>query len=85
MKLVFEEVKMRRLVNPHVLKMLEALEIDYLGVSIDALLIIAPEEESRNIARTIEEAGVSIDIVGRVEKGSGAELHIGDIATDFTP
>ncbi len=84
-KLVFEEDKMRRLVNPRVLKMLEALEIDYLGVSIDALLIIAPEEESRNIARTIEEAGVSIDIVGRVEKGSGAELHIGNKATDFAP
>ena len=84
-KLIFEEDKMRRLVNPRVLKMLEVLEIDYLGVSIDALLIIAPEEESRNISRTIEEAGVSIDIVGRVEKGSGAELKIDNKTTDFSP
>ncbi|MGA9099896.1 MAG: AIR synthase-related protein [Methanotrichaceae archaeon] len=84
-KLVFEEDKMRGLVNPHVLKMLEGLEIDYLGVSIDALLIIAPEEESRNIARTIEDAGVLIDVVGRVEKGSDAELHIGNKVTDFSP
>lgn len=84
-KLIFEEDKMRSLVNPRVLKMLEALEIDYLGVSIDALLIIAPKEESRNIARTIEETGVSIDIVGRVEKGSGAELHIDNKEMDFAP
>lgn len=84
-KLAFEEEKMRKLVNPRVLEMLEALEIDYLGVSIDALLIIAPEEESRNIARTIEDAGVAIDIIGRVEKGNGAELHIGNKATDFAP
>lgn len=84
-KLVFEEEKMRKLVNPRVLEMLEALEIDYLGVSIDALLIIAPVEESRNIARTIEDAGVVIDIIGRVEKGNGAELHIGNRITDFAP
>ena len=42
MKLVFDESGMRKLVNPRVLEMLEALKIDYLGVSIDALLIIAP-------------------------------------------
>ncbi len=84
-KLVFEEDKMRKLVNPRVLKMLEALEIDYLGVSIDALLIIAPEDESRNIFKTIKDAGVAIDIIGRVEKGNGAELHIGNKATDFAP
>ncbi len=84
-KLVFEEEKMRRLVNPRVLEMLEALEIDYLGVSIDALLIIAPEKESREIARTIKDAGVAIDIVGRVERGKGAELHIDNQVTDFSP
>lgn len=84
-KLVFEEEKMRKLVNPRVLEMLEALEIDYLGVSIDSLLIIAPEGESRNIARTIEDVGVAIDIIGRVETGDGAELHIGNSVTDFAP
>lgn len=41
-KLVFDEARMARLVNRRVLEMLEALKIDYLGVSIDALLIIAP-------------------------------------------
>ncbi len=84
-KLVFEEERMSRLVNPRVKDMLDALEIDYLGVSIDALLIIAPAEASREIARTIEGAGVAIDEIGRVEEGSGAELHIDGRVTDFTP
>jgi hydrogenase expression/formation protein len=84
-KLVFYEDKMRRLVNPRVLEMLERLEIDYLGVSIDALLIIAPEAESRKIAQTINEAGIAMDIVGRVEEGSGAQLNIGGEMRDFAP
>jgi hydrogenase expression/formation protein len=84
-KLVFEEDRMRRLVNHRVQEMLDALEIDYLGVSIDALLIIAPEEEAREIARTIKEAGVSVDEIGQVEEGQGAELHIDGRVTDFVP
>jgi hydrogenase expression/formation protein len=84
-KLVFEEERMRRLVNPRVKNMLDSLEIDYLGVSIDALLIIAPQEESREIARTIEDAGVAVDEIGRVEEGTGAQLHIDGQVTDFSP
>jgi hydrogenase expression/formation protein len=84
-KLVFEEDRMRPLVNPRVKKMLDSLEIDYLGVSIDALLIIAPQKESREIARTIEAAGVAVDEIGRVEMGSGAQLNIDGLVTDFSP
>jgi hydrogenase expression/formation protein len=84
-KLVFEEDKMRKLVNSRVQKMLDSLEIDYLGVSIDALLIIAPEDQSREIAKTIRDAGVAMDVIGTVEKGRGAELHIDGIASDFSP
>jgi hydrogenase expression/formation protein len=84
-KLVFEEEKMRALVNPVVLDMLETLKIDYLGVSLDALLIIAPQEYAEEIMRVIKEAGVAIDIIGRVEKGSGAEVIINGEIRDFTP
>lgn len=84
-KLVFEEERMHKLVNPKVQNMLEVLEIDYLGVSIDALLIIAPEDQSREIARTIRDTGVAIDVIGSVENGKGAELHIDGVATDFSP
>ncbi len=84
-KLVFEEERMRRLVNARVLEMLEALQIDYLGVSIDALLIIAPADDAQSIARTIRDAGVAVDEIGRVEEGTGAELHVDGRITDFTP
>lgn len=84
-KLVFEEERMRHLVNPRVLQMLDSLEIDYLGVSIDALLIIAPPDSAQAVAEIIQEAGVAIDEIGRVEEGAGAELHIGSQTTDFSP
>ena len=85
MKLVFEEERMRGLVNTRVKDMLDALEIDYLGVSIDALLIIAPEDWAREIAKTIKGAGVSVEEIGQVEEGQGAELHMDGKATDFAP
>jgi hydrogenase expression/formation protein len=84
-KLVFEESRMRRLVNPLVLQMLDELQIDYLGVSIDALLIIAPPEDAEEIAKIIRRAGVSVDEIGSVDTGEGAELHIDDKTTDFSP
>jgi hydrogenase expression/formation protein len=71
--------------NPVVLDMLESLKIDYLGVSLDALLIIAPQEYAQDIMRVVKEAGVAIDIIGRVEKGSGAEIRIAGEIRDFTP
>ncbi|VVB71234.1 Uncharacterised protein [uncultured archaeon] len=84
-KLVFEEERMARLVNPRVLQMLNSLQIDYLGVSIDALLIIAPPGEADAIARTIRAEGVAVDEIGRVEAGEGAILNIDGRMTDFSP
>ena len=84
-KLVFEEEKMSRLVNPRVLNMLDDLEIDYLGVSIDALLIIAPQQEAETISRVIREAGVAVDQIGTVETGSGAYLRVDGQLSDFSP
>jgi hydrogenase expression/formation protein len=84
-KLIFEEEKMRQLVNPRVLQMLDSLEIDYLGVSIDALLIIAPPSEAGKIARVIREANVAVDEIGRVEEGEGAYLQMNGKIADFSP
>jgi len=84
-KLIFEEEKMRQLVNPTVLQMLDSLEIDYLGVSIDALLIIAPPEEAGKIAKVIREANVAVDEIGRVEAGVGALLQMNGKIADFSP
>lgn len=84
-KLIFEEKEMRKLVNPTVLEMLESLEIDYLGVSLDALLIIVPEEYAEDIMKTIRSADVDIAIIGRIVEGTGAEVIINGQARDFTP
>jgi hydrogenase expression/formation protein len=84
-RLVFEEDKMRRLVNPRVLEMLDELQIDYLGVSIDALLIIAPREEAGKIAQTIRGAGVAVDEIGWVEEGEGARLKMDGRMSNFEP
>lgn len=84
-RLTFEEEKMRSLVNPRVLEMLDRLQIDYLGVSIDALLIIAPQEEAEKIAGIVRRAGVAIDEIGLVEEGTGARLLMDGKASDFSP
>nr|CAI64203.1 conserved hypothetical protein [uncultured archaeon] len=84
-KLVFYEEKMRNLVNPKVLSMLESLEIDYLGVSLDALLLIAPPDDASDIMDAIRGAGVRIDVVGEVCEGEGAELVSDGEVRDFTP
>lgn len=72
-KIVFDEDRMRRLVNPKVLRMLDDLHIDYMGVSIDALLIIAPPGLVPAIKDAL--AGViRIDEIGAIEAGTGAEV-----------
>ena len=84
-RLVFDEGKLRSLVNKKVLEMLESLEIDYLGVSLDSLLIIAPPEHGDEILGCVRRKGVDIDIVGKVEEGRGAELIIDGKLHDFVP
>jgi hydrogenase expression/formation protein len=84
-KLVFGEEKMRALVNKKVLAMLDELEIDYLGVSLDALLIIAPPEYADEILECVRNKGVGIDIVGEVKEGEGSELVVDGEIRDFTP
>lgn len=84
-KLRFFEDKLRPLVNSHVLSMLETLEIDYLGVSLDALLMIAPPNATDDIMDAIRARGVAVDVVGVVCEGTGAELVRDDEVCDFSP
>lgn len=84
-QLIFEEERIRPLVNPAVLSMLEELEIDYLGVSLDALLIIAPSGAAEDILDVLRSNDIAADVIGKVEKGSGARLEIGGRLEDFSP
>ena len=71
-KLVLEEEKIRRLIDPTVLTMLDDLQIDYMGVSIDSLLIVAPAQLEAEIKSTLNGV-IKVDQVGHVESGTGAE------------
>jgi hydrogenase expression/formation protein len=72
-KIVFEEEKVRGLVNPAVLRMLDDLRIDYMGVSIDSLLIVTPAHLVAEIKRSLQGI-IKVDEVGYIAPGSGAEL-----------
>ena len=66
--LAFYEDKIQDLINPSVLKMLEELEIDPLGVSVDSLMIIAPEEVAFEVEDVISNVGVGISRIGMVDQ-----------------
>lgn len=85
-RIVIEEERVAGLVQPDVLRMLEALRIDYLGVSLDALLIIAPPDGTGEIMRVVGSAGGAIREIGRVEAGRPeAVLESDGKVHDFSP
>ncbi|MDR2967714.1 MAG: hypothetical protein LBU74_07175 [Methanobacteriaceae archaeon] len=59
--------KIYSMVTPKVLNMLETLNIDPLGVSTDSLMLIAPENVSKRIIKSIESVGVKINEIGKVD------------------
>lgn len=64
--LVFTESKIQKLVNPRVYALLKQQNIDYLGVSLDSLLIFTPPEHAERIMERVSSAGVQIELVGEV-------------------
>ncbi len=83
-RLVFYEDALKKTVNSRVLRMLEELDIDPLGISTDSLLMILPGESVSAIKRTLR--GVSgVHEIGRVEKGHGAFIEIGGREKSFRP
>ena len=84
-KLTFYEDEILPLVNQSVLRMLNELEIDYLGVSLDALLLITPPHAAEKIIQLLRRHNIQARIIGEVTAGSGTELITPDGITDFTP
>lgn len=70
--LVFDYVKVKDCVNKKVLNMLEELEIDFMGVSIDSLMVICDEDVANDVIKAVKGVGVKIKKVGWIEKGKGA-------------
>ena len=63
---IYEE-RVRKLVNSKVLKMLDAVGVDYLGVSLDALLIYCPERHSKEIIHDLKDKGINCAEIGYVD------------------
>ena len=64
--LEFYEEKIRKMVAPNVLNMLEKLDIDPLGVSTDSLMLIVPPEIVDDVKNAVSRAGVDISEIGIV-------------------
>lgn len=72
--LTFSYDKIRELINPKVLQMLEKLDIDPLGVSVDSLMIIAPEDIAEEVKKAISRVNVAISEIGHVDGSGKAKL-----------
>ncbi len=64
--MIFEESRIKKLVNPKVYQLLKQNHIDYLGVSLDSLLIFTPPENAFEVLKAVRKAGVQIDTIGEV-------------------
>jgi hydrogenase expression/formation protein len=85
-RIIIEEKEVVSLVQPDVANMLLDLSIDYLGVSLDALLITAPRSAVPAITSVIRSTGVTIREIGRVESGKPESVLVVDgREQDFTP
>ncbi|UCC18138.1 MAG: hypothetical protein JSV62_08440 [Promethearchaeota archaeon] len=74
---IFEE-KVRMLVNPNVLSMLDKVGVDYLGVSLDALLIYCSETISNDIITDLRRIGIKCDEIGYVDDSNQVFLTYKD-------
>lgn len=63
---IYEE-KVRNLVNPNVLRMLEKVGVDYLGVSLDSLLIYCAESVSDKIIFDLKRKNIKCNEIGYVD------------------
>jgi hydrogenase expression/formation protein len=85
-RIVINNESISSLVEPHVRMMLENLQIDYLGVSLDSLLVVAPGSLADEICRVVSKAGVAMHEVGYVENGKPESVLLVDGKEhDFSP
>ncbi|MGZ7067012.1 MAG: AIR synthase-related protein [Methanobacterium sp.] len=72
--LTFYNESIRKMINPKVLHMLESLDIDPLGVSVDSLMIIAPEDVAEEVKKAINYAKVEIAEIGFIDDSGKSKL-----------
>jgi hydrogenase expression/formation protein len=72
------EEKVRELVNQNVLKLLEKVGVDYLGVSLDALLIYCSENASKKIIEDLEKIHIKCQEIGYVDDSNQVSMIFKD-------
>lgn len=72
-KLILYEDALCSSVNPKVMKMLEELSIDYLGISTDSLLLVLTEDKADEVGKSLKRV-TKVYEVGRIEKGKGVKV-----------
>lgn len=86
LRFIIEEETVQGLVNPDVYRMLMELKIDPLGVSIDALLIIARPDTIHKVQSLLSGKGIKSSIIGRVEEGKAEPVLIRNgMEEEFNP
>ncbi len=68
------EQEVRKLVNPIVLELLKKVNVDYLGVSLDALLIYCSEHVSNKIISDLRENGINCSEIGYVDDSNQVKM-----------
>jgi hydrogenase expression/formation protein len=82
---IYEE-RVKELVNPKVLQMLEKVGVDYLGVSLDALLIYCPEKYSKAIIQDLKKNEIQCAEIGYVDNSKQVTMIFKDnIKKDLLP
>ncbi|MBN1167327.1 MAG: hypothetical protein JXA44_09400 [Methanospirillaceae archaeon] len=73
-RMIIREDTVHDLIDPAVSAMLNRLQIDPLGVSLDALLIVVPGKAAESVMSCIQKTGITIREIGYVEEGESEAL-----------
>lgn len=72
------EKEVKKLVNPNVLNLLEKMQVDYLGVSLDALLIYCSEPASKKIISDLKRINIRCAEIGFVDDSTEVSMIYSD-------
>jgi hydrogenase expression/formation protein len=75
-KVIINKSIVGELISPAIIKMLKTLEIDPLGISIDALLFTLDSEDADELISFFNNENIKAKIVGNIEKGSGVYIKV---------
>ncbi len=82
---IVEEKKIRELVNPKVLKLLNEKKIDYLGVSLDSLLIFCDAEIQPTLLSLGQQLNIKMNKIGEVTEDRNIQIITDQGISQFLP